>query len=67
MTKREGKKSHDIARAGLSSYLCRLCPMCVNLSRAGVVSTPPQYVMGMHLIGMHLIGVNNMGGGEITV
>ena len=31
-----------LALAGLSSYLCRVCPMCVSLSRLGVVSTPPQ-------------------------
>jgi len=33
-----------LALAGLSSYLCRVCPMCVSLSRVGVVSTPPQYL-----------------------
>src|SRR5271170_7555244 len=25
----------SLALAGLSSYLCRLCPMCVSLSRLG--------------------------------
>jgi hypothetical protein len=41
--KKERKGSCFLARAGLSSYLCRLCPMCVNPSMLGVVSTPPQY------------------------
>jgi hypothetical protein len=43
--KEEGKKRClFLARAGLSSYLSRLCTMCVNLSILGVVSTPPQYI-----------------------
>jgi hypothetical protein len=29
-----------LAQAGLSSYLCMLCTMCVSLSGLGVVSTP---------------------------
>jgi len=39
----EKEKMLVLARAGLSSYLCRLCTMYVNLSVLGVVSTPPQY------------------------
>jgi hypothetical protein len=43
----EGGKGRErcllLAQAGLSSYLCRLCTMCVSLSRLGVVSTPLQY------------------------
>ena len=46
MTKREEReeKMLSLARAGLSSYLCRLCTLRVHLSVLGVVSTPPQYV-----------------------
>jgi hypothetical protein len=32
-----------LARAGLSSYLRRPCPMCIILPKPGVVSTPSQY------------------------
>jgi hypothetical protein len=41
--KEKRKDSWLLARAGLSSYLCRLCTMCVNLSMLGVVSTTPHY------------------------
>jgi hypothetical protein len=47
MTKREEKEEKrcvSLALAGLSSYLCRLCTLCVHLSVLGVVSTPPHYV-----------------------
>ena len=40
----EEKGWFSLARAGLSSYLCRLCTMCVNLSMLRVVSTPPHYL-----------------------
>src|SRR5436190_14245367 len=33
--KKEEKRCLFFARAGLASYLCRACPMCVNLSRLG--------------------------------
>jgi hypothetical protein len=39
--KRRGRKDACcFPRAGVSSYLCRLCTMCVNPSMQGVVSTP---------------------------
>jgi hypothetical protein len=42
---RRGKKWRPlcVARAGLSSYLYRLCITCVNLSMLEVVSTPLRY------------------------
>jgi hypothetical protein len=40
----EEKGGLFLARAGLSSYLYRLCTTCVNLSMLGVVSTPSQYI-----------------------
>jgi hypothetical protein len=40
----EGKGACSLARAGLSSYLYRLCVMCVHLSMLGAVFTPPQYL-----------------------
>jgi hypothetical protein len=44
-SKIEARKKEPLllARAGLSSYLYRLCIMCVNLSMLGVVSTPPHW------------------------
>jgi len=39
---RGGKEACWFAQAGLPSYLCRPCTMCVNLSMLGVVS-PPQH------------------------
>ena len=41
--KQEKKESLLLARAGLSSYLYRLCITCVTLSLLGVVSAPPHY------------------------
>jgi hypothetical protein len=32
---KERERYLSLALAGLSSYLCRLCPMCVSLSRLG--------------------------------
>jgi hypothetical protein len=40
----EEKGGLFLARAGLSSYLYRLCTTCVNLSMLGVVSTPSQFL-----------------------
>jgi hypothetical protein len=42
---RRGRKRRPlcVARAGLSSYLYRLCITCVNLSMLWVVSTPLRY------------------------
>ena len=33
-----------VAQAELSSYLCRLCTMCVSLPILGVVSTLPEQI-----------------------
>jgi hypothetical protein len=44
--KKKKKEASCLARAGLSSYLYRLCITCINLSMLGVVSTPPQYSIG---------------------
>ena len=40
---KERRREGLLAQAGLSSHLCRLCTMCVNLSMLEVVSTTPHY------------------------
>jgi hypothetical protein len=46
LIERRRKEACFLARARLSSYLYRLCVMCVHLSMLGVVSTPPQQGIG---------------------
>ena len=52
--KRKRKGSCLLARAGRSSYLYRLRPMCVNLPTLGVVSTPLQYFASPFVNGLLL-------------
>jgi hypothetical protein len=52
----EGKGASCLARAGLSSYLYRLCVTCVHLSMLGVVPTHHNIVLKSELNNCYLTG-----------
>jgi hypothetical protein len=62
--KKKGKEACCFPELGLSSYLCRLCTTCVNLSMLGGgihTTTPPHYNSGTLKLPLGIVPSLNLG------